>query len=77
MKQSIEWHKECLENYKGSLRRKVAELQSLSTVVSRMQNEIHFYELQMILAKQHKLKSFDSDRLGKKVAAKEKRHGAA
>jgi len=70
MKQTIEWHEECLKNYYRSLNYKIEKLKKLNTEVQKSKDEIDFLQNQIVLAKKKKMPSFDAHRLGVKRRSK-------
>ena len=68
MKMSIEWHRDCLTNWKKSLQREEAEMGRLIERVERTRSQLTFYEKQIKDAVDKRKDGFDSDKFGGKVA---------
>lgn len=62
MKQSIEWHENCLKNQKSSLKRDKEKLERLASDYQKSYNETKFYEFQIEEAKKINKDRFDSER---------------
>lgn len=67
MKFSIEWHKECLYNWKKSLERKEQELERKKREAEKMLQSILFYEEQIRKAEKQGKDGFDSELFLKKL----------
>ena len=70
MKQTIEWHEECLKNLLRDLRNKIENLKKMQSEIQKESKEIYFLESQIVLAKKKKMTSFDARRLGLKRGSK-------
>lgn len=68
MKQTIEWHKKCLENVKDSLFREEAELVRMRAKVDRTREAVEFYEKQIAEAEAQRKDGFDGDKFMRKVS---------
>lgn len=62
MKQSIEWHKNCLKNTKSSLESEKAVLKRQEESVNRLENVVKMREYQIEQAIKHKKDGFDSEK---------------
>lgn len=62
MKQPIEWHQRCLDNWKGNQSRLKEEVDRKTLELKRMTEDIAFFERQLTTAKDRHLTGFDSDR---------------
>lgn len=62
MKQSIEWHEECLENEIASVKALNEESQRLSAKITRSQIDIGILYAQIQRAKSEKKTAFDGER---------------
>ena len=59
---SIEWHRECLNNFKETLAYNKKELQRLADTVARQEAEVKFRESQIESAVIKKKTEFDGDK---------------
>lgn len=72
-KQPIAWHEDNLKNFTVYLEAKKKQLESLQREVDRMKSEKDFRTIQIAMAKEKKLDSFDGDRfLVKKVGPEQR-----
>ena len=62
MKQSIEWHENCLTNRKGHLDKQVEMLEAQTERVAKDRQSFGLYSAQIDLAKKEGKESFDSDK---------------
>lgn len=70
MKESIQWHEECLKNRQNSLLRERKTLEILLTKIERLFQENNAYAYQIQQAKLRKMDHFDRDRFLKKRGKK-------
>lgn len=62
MKQSIEWHIECLENRKRSRDNLLESLEAIKKEIEQRNRDIFIYEQQIMRAEKLNKKEFDRDR---------------
>ena len=62
MKQSIEWHRNCLENRMVTVERQKKELELLKEVITKSEIEIEKYQQQMFTARRRDKAGFDRER---------------
>lgn len=62
MKQSLEWHRKCLNNSRSHLEEHKAELARRQQEIARHQAEVDFYAKQIEEAVKRGMDSFDEDR---------------
>lgn len=66
MKQSIQWHKECLKNRMFALQLLRDEIAAREAAYKAREQDADEYREQIALAEKRGLTAFDSERLGKK-----------
>lgn len=66
MKQTVEWHKGCLDRRQDSLKYKIAKLQELQSEVEKDTQDLALYQAQIDLASKENKDSFDRDKYGLK-----------
>jgi mRNA-degrading endonuclease RelE of RelBE toxin-antitoxin system len=62
MKNSVEWHKNCLKNIKKYREKLLKRIEDLKEDLEKTNREIFIYEQQIIRAEKLNKKEFDSDR---------------
>ncbi len=70
MKQSIEWHKQCLENMISNLERDMIRLNNQQDTVSRRKEAVAVYRYQIEEAERANKDAFDSGKWRRKIPVK-------
>jgi hypothetical protein len=75
MKNTIGWHKDCLENQRGHYARLLEQIARLKEDYARGQQQINAYDAQIIRAEEMGVTEFDREKFNKKrhYAAEESR----
>ena len=66
MKMPIQWHEDCLKNYRGTVERARKQVDKALLDFNTLLTQCNKYEIQIITAKSRKLTGFDPDRFLKK-----------
>lgn len=67
MKHSIEWHQECLQNKRASLKRLGCDLEILLTQIEKINKECDLYTIQIREAIKKKKDGFDREKFLKNL----------